>query len=429
MNFDVFPYEVQVSTRSSFMEMELASRASEELSASLSILLIVYIAGSIVVSLVFAKQIITFYHLCRKAKFTKMDGFCVSVGQTSMSFSFLNKIFIESKNEVLLAHEKAHCQQLHSVDRVFLALLQVIFWFNPLIILYRRWLIENHEFTADQMAIKDLKLKRSEYAQYLLDYKVSSSNKVLLINRFSSQLKSRIIMLNLNQKLNPVSHILLSILLVGLFSSFALNSYPVYNSQDSPLYLDTIPANSKILDTTIVFDPTTQQEYVKVEVAAANEEVLDTLVVFDPATGKERLVLRPVVGKGKTGIVRIDTSVIFDPKTFKESFIVNKVTLPEGVNLDGNVDLEIKNEMFDKYGERTTVEIETYAGKAGYFINFTSGHQGFNLTFNDSSGKQVFTTRVKAGDEEFELIKANLSPGSYTAIRSDTREVVEIRIL
>jgi bla regulator protein blaR1 len=74
--------------------------------------------------------------------------------------SFLNHIFLSKadyengqiENEVL-QHELLHVKQKHSYDVLFIELLQVFFWFNPFLFLYKRYILLNHEFLADAYVI------------------------------------------------------------------------------------------------------------------------------------------------------------------------------------------------------------------------------------------------------------------------------------
>ncbi|AZQ42851.1 M56 family metallopeptidase [Nonlabens ponticola] len=74
--------------------------------------------------------------------------------------SFLNKIYASRKNyhagripEVVLDHEKAHLDQKHSLDILFIEALIVLMWFNPLVYLLKYSVKLNHEFLADQAVI------------------------------------------------------------------------------------------------------------------------------------------------------------------------------------------------------------------------------------------------------------------------------------
>ena len=71
---------------------------------------------------------------------------------TFFKFIFLNKLKFKNNeipNEVLV-HEEAHVTQKHSLDVIFIELLQVVLWFNPLVLLFKKAIKLNHEFLADQ---------------------------------------------------------------------------------------------------------------------------------------------------------------------------------------------------------------------------------------------------------------------------------------
>lgn len=76
--------------------------------------------------------------------------------------SFFGYIFLEKKQfesgEIepeILDHEITHVRQLHSLDVLFTEFLKVIFWFNPLMYLYKDAIQLNHEFLADDMVVSN----------------------------------------------------------------------------------------------------------------------------------------------------------------------------------------------------------------------------------------------------------------------------------
>ncbi|TDO19607.1 M56 family metallopeptidase [Pedobacter duraquae] len=111
--------------------------------------------------------------------------------------SFLNYIFIIdyglNKDEVnqVFSHELIHVKRYHSADRIFVRLLQVMLWFNPVIYWFAKSIEQNHEFEVDQ-EIAMLKDKHI-YANLLLQLSISESN---FYHSFSKEpLKKRIAML------------------------------------------------------------------------------------------------------------------------------------------------------------------------------------------------------------------------------------------
>ncbi len=91
------------------------------------------------------------------------------IPHTFFSYIFFNKEAYEKKQvpkEVIL-HEETHARQKHSLDLLLVELLQVVFWFNPLIYLMKTAVKLNHEFLADQ-AVLGHGIKTSTYQKTLL---------------------------------------------------------------------------------------------------------------------------------------------------------------------------------------------------------------------------------------------------------------------
>ncbi|MBD2756166.1 M56 family metallopeptidase [Spirosoma validum] len=122
----------------------------------------------------------------------------------SPSFSFghylvLNRTDAQTEPDALLRHEEAHIRQYHSVDVLVLEVVQLVFWFNPVMWFYKRALQELHEFLADRAV---LKTPQPDYPRQLVAYALNVSP-AALITPFVSQstLKQRIVMLQ-----KPASH-------------------------------------------------------------------------------------------------------------------------------------------------------------------------------------------------------------------------------
>nr|WP_294789820.1 M56 family metallopeptidase [uncultured Mucilaginibacter sp.] len=114
--------------------------------------------------------------------------------------SFLNNIFIGEKDynigidPQIICHERAHAEQLHSIDIITVELLQIVCWFNPLIPFYRRAIQLNHEFLADEAVVKTYD-DMPEY-QHLLLVKVAQNNNLNLTSPFNYlTIKKRLIMM------------------------------------------------------------------------------------------------------------------------------------------------------------------------------------------------------------------------------------------
>lgn len=96
------------------------------------------------------------------------------------AFSFFHLIFLNKKylpgddlNKVL-AHEKAHALQYHSVDLLLMQMLAAFMWFNPLIWAMRNAVQLVHEYLADE-AVLNAGIDKVRYQQSLLDHVMESA--------------------------------------------------------------------------------------------------------------------------------------------------------------------------------------------------------------------------------------------------------------
>ena len=120
-----------------------------------------------------------------------------------MKYIVLSREDYESGYSQILTHEKAHIALRHSWDLLFVDLITVLQWFNPVIWMLKSDLRALHEFEADDAVLRsgaDIK----EY-QYLLIKKAVSKSGYSVANSFNhSTLKARITMM-LNKKSSRMS--------------------------------------------------------------------------------------------------------------------------------------------------------------------------------------------------------------------------------
>ncbi|QXP51511.1 M56 family metallopeptidase [Cellulophaga sp. HaHa_2_1] len=111
---------------------------------------------------------------------------------TFFNFIFLNKRKFEAHEipEEVLLHEQAHAVQKHSLDVLFIELMQVILWFNPFIYFFKMAIKLNHEFLADQ-AVLQKGAELSNYQKILLAFS-SNATETQLANAINySSIKKR----------------------------------------------------------------------------------------------------------------------------------------------------------------------------------------------------------------------------------------------
>lgn len=139
--------------------------------------------------------------LLRCSELQHMGGYSrVLTNQLHTPFSFFNYLFWSKQiqysaeeTQQIIRHELQHIQKRHSWDLLFTELLQVFFWFSPLIYLLGRSLRVVHEYQADAAVLKYYKKK--QYGQLLLRQSMSRPSIALAHYFFQSQLKQRLIMM------------------------------------------------------------------------------------------------------------------------------------------------------------------------------------------------------------------------------------------
>lgn len=145
----------------------------------------------------------------------------ISTQLEHLPFSFLSWVFINPKItssgiEEILKHEIIHLRQKHSIDILFCELIQCVFWFNPLLILYKKYIKQNHEFIADEETTESI--GKENYIDLLLSQSGIVPQPSLSNQFFTSQIKNRITMLlSKKTKLNRLSiYILVVPILIGI---------------------------------------------------------------------------------------------------------------------------------------------------------------------------------------------------------------------
>ena len=156
----------------------------------------------------FIKTIFDFFKLLKIIKVSNFEKrnklVYINTNLVHTPFSFFNYIVFNEEliNPVelqnIIKHEEAHSKQKHSFDTLLAQLFIILFWFNPIVWLYRKSMVQNLEFLADSYAISQVS-DRTVYQKTMLKITTQSSN-ITIINTFNqSSIKKRIIMLNTNQ--------------------------------------------------------------------------------------------------------------------------------------------------------------------------------------------------------------------------------------
>ncbi len=172
------------------------------------------------------------------------------IPHTFFKYVFLNRQQLEAKEipEAVLLHEEAHANQMHSLDVLFVELLQLLFWFNPLLYVAKKAIKLNHEFLADQ-AVVTTGMPANAYQSMLLAFSSKAGTPLPIgfgmANSINySSIKKRISVMKKSTTKKSIvlrSLLLLPLLALLLFGFSETKEIPIY--QNSLLYDADIDAN------------------------------------------------------------------------------------------------------------------------------------------------------------------------------------------
>lgn len=196
------------------------------------IVLSAYLVISIVIILKIGVELASFYNKIRKHNKQKTTDFTLIHSTTTENpFSFFHYIvinpnlFSEAELQHILTHENIHVKQKHSIDVLFGKLFCALFWVNPIIWLYRKAMLQNLEFIADNETFQQIENKY-EYQKTLLKV-VTHQHDLSITNQFyQSLIKKRIVMLHTNQshQKNAWKYATILPLLVGFMLLFQIET-------------------------------------------------------------------------------------------------------------------------------------------------------------------------------------------------------------
>jgi len=127
-------------------------------------------------------------------------------------------------------HEKIHARELHSLDVLFIELISILFWFNPLLIYLKKSIQEIHEYIVDEKIVERGKGKK-DYAELLLKLASEVKGFNLSAGFSGNQIKRRIVMISKQRSLPGQK--LMFVILVPLTMLLIL-SFSYIKNTDSP---------------------------------------------------------------------------------------------------------------------------------------------------------------------------------------------------
>lgn len=231
-------YQTEVQSIVSIELPEVIINLQPTAAASFSIVTLIYGIGVVLSLLIFLFQLIRVMRQPVIKQLTKNNQISVYLIENKAdSYSFMNNIYISESQlhqvEYILKHERAHCLQKHSWDILLLQLFQIVFWFNPIFIIWKRKMKENHEYLADKASI-DNHDEIESYSYALLSAQLGI-NIPQMGNGFNepSLLHKRIIQLKSQNKIK-MKHLILIPAFVGTALLTASFTTPTNTVSETP---------------------------------------------------------------------------------------------------------------------------------------------------------------------------------------------------
>jgi len=287
---------------------------------AVDIIVLIYAAGALVFLARFGFQLIRLFRVVRTYDRRVVDGTkFISVDQEFAPFSFLKFIFLNDREfnpgnlRHILAHERAHIRQGHSLDILLVELASIVQWFNPIVRPYKRSIQETHEFLADGEVIAQ-GFNSARYRLVMLEQQVGSRLPELSNSFKQSQIKRRIVMMTqIRSKGAAKLKLLLLIPLAALLVLALAQPRPIVAAD--PAHFSGLQDKSD----------QSQDELKKKETLA---KVSENLVVLKEKEAKLKKTLEATTDPAKQREIEKSLQVILELKKANEAYLADPSAVP-----------------------------------------------------------------------------------------------------
>lgn len=329
-------------------------------------------------------------------------------------FSFFNWIvynptqFNKTELEQIIAHEKVHAKQYHSIDILLTQIACVVLWFNPFIWLYNKDLKQNLEFLADYDTVRQTVCKKT-YQYTLLKTSVPTHQLALSNNFYNSLIKKRIVMLqkSKSKKINKIKYALVIPLLAIFLMSFNTKDIyiekaePVFDMLPDPILNNLEPEKSIVAETPLKTNAveTTSPKAKNSTINSATKKEVEVFIVTKNASDDD---LDKITAKAKAKGVTIK---------FK--------------NVKRNADGEITAIKIEARGNESNASYNLNSDESISPIKISFGKKGKNISIGNANIKNKSITYIIKDGDKVSKVKGTGS-GTENIFISDDDGVYEV---
>ncbi len=212
---------------------------------------IIYWAGAALFLIVLIIRVVSICTFFTKRNMYRWRSYkVVESNEVKPTFSFFHYIFIGQANhysqrekEAILQHESTHARKWHTLDVLLVNIASIICWFNPILLIYKKTLVQLHEFEADARSVEN-----TDVEQYcgLLAKVALQSTEFPIANHFHNSLTlKRISMMKTLKRKIPAGKVVSLLVIVTIFLLAVSCHDQVKESNDSSIKAEQLPAAAK----------------------------------------------------------------------------------------------------------------------------------------------------------------------------------------
>lgn len=310
----------------------------------------------------------------------------IKTDKNTSPFSFFSFIvfnpnqFKNNELEQIITHEKIHAHQLHSIDILLSQVVSIIFWFNPIIWLYKKEIQQNLEFIADDLAQQKSASEKS-YQRLLLKSSLPENRLALTNNFYNSLIKKRIIMLHKNRSksTNQWKYTLILPLIALFMMSF--NTEKVFITNDDTVFTVSSETTTQELKSIEKYFKNTPSLLKFTDIKRNSKSELTNISINIKNKTDKRFIKKMTIKGGENSIKigefnlsLIESEVIFTPKGEKNSILVsdNKTTFYEDFTIgEHHLKKETEKTIITKDSKKSEFnDIKKRFLKNGVTVNF-----------------------------------------------------------
>lgn len=372
---------------------------------------LIIILGAVLQLVRLGRQGYILKQLIKKGTHTKLStSVHVQSNANIQPFSFFNFIvynpLLHSSTELkaILAHEKVHARQLHSLDIILMELVVAIQWFNPLVWFYRIAMKQNLEFLADTEN-HQIKIDRIGYQYTLLKHAINNKGLSIVNPFFNSLIKKRIIMIN-QKKSHPLAAFK-TLLILPFLTAFLLS----FSTKEE--YAFALEQHYKKSDSVIelaIDKNTTDEQFLKMKSDLGKEKFDLSYTVVRNEDGEIISLSLEISGGNKTmGEVSSRYNSTSDNDTIDPTYVF--------VETESNT-ISIGKRELGNSKDNATVWIQKNDAKKGEHVMVKRG----------SGTKELYINGERVNDGELEEMDIDVENGTFIFIENDDIDKKEVKI-